>query len=153
MQRQLDESIKVTTMSMDISIDEDSWNSSSQHNDRSSSTLNLTYERGESGGDGEHQVEEDHGDDGRGVDSHEDEEQQDVEEEDNRRSPNRQRLKDEEEEEEEEASDIEEGEDEQANTAEYEEEEEQKEEEGIMLCMPVATAQVQVSSTSSVIKF
>ena len=54
MQRQLDESIKVTTMSMDISIDEDSWNSSSQHNDRSSSTLNLTYDRKD--------TEEDHGD-------------------------------------------------------------------------------------------
>jgi len=121
-------------MSMDISIDEESWKSKS-----SSSTLNLTYERGESGGDGEHQVEE--GGEDRREESHEEEQQ---EEEDTRRSPNRQRFKDEDEED---ASDCEEEEDnEEQPAAEYQEEEEQKEDEGIMLCMPVATAQAQVSS-------
>jgi len=143
MQRQLDESIKVTTMSMDISIDEESWNGSKS----SSSTLNLTYERGESGGDGDHQVEEDRGGEKRGEGSHDDGQQQ---EEETRRSPNRQRFKDEEEDD---ASDCNEEEDnEEQPSEEYQEGEEQKEEEGIMLCMPVATAQAQVSSTSFVIQ-
>ena len=138
MQRQLDESIKVPTMSMDISIDEDSWNSSSQHNDRSSSTLNLTYERGES--QEGRSVEDVDDEEGKGSEERSEErgveeQQEEEEEEDTRRSPTRQRFKDEEEE----ASDCEEEEEnEEQPAAEYQEEETLKEDEGIMLCMPVA---------------
>ena len=117
-----------TTMSADISIDEDS---------KSSSTLNLAY-----GGD-EEEGKDVNGGEGsevnKGEESYEDKQQ----EEGTRRSPTRQRrFKDEEEEED--ASTNGEEENEEQPVAEY-----QEEEKGIMLCTPVAAAQTQVNGDIS----